>query len=33
MKKGIYIAGKLFKQGDIRQRLYEEEILKKKYPM
>ena len=28
MKKG-YIAGKLFKQGDIRQRLYEEEILKK----
>lgn len=27
MKKG-YIAGKLFKQGDIRQRLYEEETLK-----
>ncbi|NLY47059.1 MAG: nucleoside 2-deoxyribosyltransferase [Tissierella sp.] len=29
MKKG-YIAGKLFKQGDIKQRLYEGELVKKK---
>lgn len=28
-KKNIYIAGKLFKDGDIRQRKYEEEYLKK----
>jgi len=30
-KKG-YIAGKLFKQGDIKQRLYEGELVKKELP-
>ncbi len=30
-KKG-YIAGKLFKQGDIRQRLYEGQLVKKELP-
>lgn len=32
MKKKGYIAGKLFKQGDIKQRLYEGELVKKELP-
>lgn len=32
MDKRGYIAGKLFKQGDIRQRLYEDELVKKELP-